>query len=59
MKTRLSIGLILCSEHDNAVAHYALGNLVNQVVAREYQLALPTEEQPVRRLEAGRRQLDQ
>jgi len=38
------IGLILCSEQDAAVAHYALGNLGNQVVAREYQLNLPTEE---------------
>jgi predicted nuclease of restriction endonuclease-like (RecB) superfamily len=53
------IGLILCSEHDTAVAHYALGNLGNQVLAREYQLALPTEEELVKRLEARRRQLDQ
>lgn len=52
------IGLILCSEHDAAVAHYALGNLGNQVLAREYQLALPTEEQLVGRLAARRRQLD-
>jgi predicted nuclease of restriction endonuclease-like (RecB) superfamily len=52
------VGLILCSEHDAAVAHYALGNLVNQVLAREYQTALPTEEQLVKRLEARRRQLD-
>jgi hypothetical protein len=52
------IGLILCSEQDVAVAHYALGNLGNQVLAREYQLALPTEEQLVKRLEARRRQLD-
>jgi predicted nuclease of restriction endonuclease-like (RecB) superfamily len=52
------IGLILCSEHDAAVAHYALGNLRNQVLAREYQLALPSEDQLVRRLAARRRQLD-
>jgi predicted nuclease of restriction endonuclease-like (RecB) superfamily len=52
------IGLILCSEHDAAVAHYSLGNLRNQVLAREYQLALPTEEQLAKRLEARRRQLD-
>ena len=52
------IGLILCSEHDAAVAHYSLGNLGNQVLAREYQLALPTEEQLAKRLEARRRQLD-
>lgn len=53
------IGLILCSEHDAAVAHYALGNLGNQVLAREYQLTLPTEEQLIRRLQARRKQLDQ
>jgi hypothetical protein len=35
------IGLILCSEKDAAVAHYALGNLANRVLAREYQLNLP------------------
>jgi predicted nuclease of restriction endonuclease-like (RecB) superfamily len=52
------IGLILCSEHDVAVAHYALGNLGNQVLAREYQLNLPTEEQLTRRLEARRKQLE-
>ncbi len=51
------IGLILCSEHDAAVAHYSLANLGNQVLAREYQLALPTEDQLVKRLEARRRQL--
>jgi hypothetical protein len=28
------VGLILCSEHDAAVAHYAVGNLGNQVLAR-------------------------
>ena len=52
------IGLILCSEHDAAVAHYSLANLGNQVLAREYQLALPTEEQLEKRLEARRRQLE-
>ena len=52
------IGLILCSEQDAAVAHYSLGNLGNQVLAREYQLALPTEEQLAKRLESRRRQLD-
>lgn len=52
------IGLILCSEHDAAVAHYSLANLGNQVLAREYQLALPTEEQLVKRLQARRRQIE-
>jgi predicted nuclease of restriction endonuclease-like (RecB) superfamily len=52
------IGLILCSEQDAAVAHYALGNLGNKVLAREYQLTLPTEEELTRRLKAKRRELD-
>jgi hypothetical protein len=52
------IDLILCSEHDAAVAHYALGNLGNQVLAREYQLTLPQEQQLTQRLEARRRQLE-
>jgi hypothetical protein len=52
------IGLILCSEHDAAVAHYALGSLGNQVLAREYQLTLPQERQLTQRLEARRRQLE-
>jgi len=33
----------LCSEQDVAVAHYSLGNLSNQMLAREYQLTLPDE----------------
>jgi hypothetical protein len=35
-----------------------LGNLGNQVLAREYQLTLPTEEQLARRIEAKRKELD-
>jgi hypothetical protein len=52
------IGLILCSEQDAVVAHYALGNLGNKVLAREYQLTLPTEEELTQRLKAKRRELD-
>lgn len=54
----LPIGLILCSEHDAAVAHYAFGKIGNQVLARQYQLTLPTEQQLASRLEARRRELD-
>lgn len=36
------------------MAHYALGNLGNKVLAREYQLTLPTEEELTRRLKAKR-----
>jgi predicted nuclease of restriction endonuclease-like (RecB) superfamily len=51
------VGLILCSERDTAVAHYALGNLTNQVLAREYQLNLPNEAEIAARIDAARRLL--
>ena len=37
------VGLILCSEKNEAVAHYALEGLTSKVLAREYRLALPDE----------------
>ncbi len=51
------VGLILCSEKDTAVAHYALGNLANQVLAREYQLNLPNETEIAARIDTTRRQI--
>jgi predicted nuclease of restriction endonuclease-like (RecB) superfamily len=51
------VGLILCSEKDAAVAHYALGNLENQVLAREYQLNLPNEAEIAARIDTARRLL--
>jgi predicted nuclease of restriction endonuclease-like (RecB) superfamily len=35
------VGLILCSEPNDALAEYALDGLPNKVLAREYKLALP------------------
>ncbi len=37
------VGLILCAEKDDAVAHYALENLPNKVMAAEYRTTLPAE----------------
>lgn len=51
------VGLILCSEKDAAVAHYALGNLSNKVLAREYQLALPDQEKVAELIARTRRLL--
>jgi hypothetical protein len=48
------VGLILCSERDAAVAHYALGNLTNKVLAREYQLVLPKARELQARLKKAR-----
>ena len=51
------VGLILGSQKDEAVAHYALGNLANKVLAREYKLALPTEKELACELARRRRAL--
>jgi len=51
------IGLILCSERHEAVAHYALGNLHNRVLTREYRLTLPEESVLVREISDTRRAL--
>ena len=51
------VGLILCSEKDTAVAHYALGNLANHILAREYQLNLPNEAEIAARIDTTRRQI--
>ena len=37
------VGLILCSERDEALAHYALEGLSNNVMAAEYRITLPDE----------------
>ncbi len=37
------VGLILCSEKDEALAHYALEGLSNNVTAAEYRITLPDE----------------
>ena len=35
------VGLVLCSEHDDAVARYSMGNLRNKIMAAQYKLNLP------------------
>jgi predicted nuclease of restriction endonuclease-like (RecB) superfamily len=52
------IGLILCAEKDEAVAHYALGGLTNQVFASRYQLQLPEPALLEREIAAERRRLE-
>ena len=39
-----SVGLILCSEKDEALAQYALVGLSNTMMAAEYRITLPDEE---------------
>lgn len=38
------VGIILCAEKDDAVVHYSLDGLPNQVLASKYRLALPDEQ---------------
>jgi predicted nuclease of restriction endonuclease-like (RecB) superfamily len=52
------VGLVLCSEHDAAVAHYALGGLPNKILAAEYRLTLPDAKQLEAEIEKTRRFLE-
>ncbi|MEH2385098.1 MAG: PDDEXK nuclease domain-containing protein [Nostoc sp.] len=52
------VWLILCSEKDEAVAHYALENLPN-ILAREYQLKLPDEEKLAAQIEEARKSIEE
>jgi predicted nuclease of restriction endonuclease-like (RecB) superfamily len=53
------LGLILCSEKNEAVAHYALGNLHNKVLSSQYKLALPDEKKLAREIARTRKVLSQ
>jgi predicted nuclease of restriction endonuclease-like (RecB) superfamily len=52
------VGLILCTEKGTAEAHYALDNLLNKVLAAEYQTILPDEKLIADELEKSRRDLE-
>ena len=52
------VGLILCAEKDEPVAHYALEGLASTVMAAEYRLALPDEQLLVEELERTQRALE-
>lgn len=51
------IGLILCAEKNDALAHYTLENLPNKVLAKEYKTVLPDEEILIKEIEKTRRML--
>jgi len=52
------VGLILCSEKNDALARYALGGLPSKVLAREYRLALPDEEALAQEIERTRKRIE-
>jgi hypothetical protein len=51
------VGLILCEQKDEAVAHYALEGLANKVLAREYRTVLPSERALAKEIEKARKEL--
>ena len=51
------VGVILCAQKDEAVAHYALEGLANKVLAREYRTALPSERALAKEIEKTRKEL--
>ena len=53
------VGLILCSEKDEAMAHYALEGLSNTVMAAEYRISLPDEELLAAELDRTRHSLEE
>ena len=52
------VGLILCSEKDEALARYALEGLSNNVMAAEYRITLPDEELLAEELDRKRRAIE-
>ena len=52
------VGLILCSEKDEALAQYALEGLSNNVMAAEYRITLPDEELLAAELDRTRHEIE-
>jgi predicted nuclease of restriction endonuclease-like (RecB) superfamily len=52
------VGLILCTDRNEAVARYALEGLPNKVLAAEYRTALPDEKILIAELERSRKMLE-
>ena len=52
------VGLIICAQKDHALAHYALENLPNKVLAAEYKMALPEEKALVAEIDKTRKALE-
>jgi predicted nuclease of restriction endonuclease-like (RecB) superfamily len=53
------IGLILCTEKDEAAVHYALGGMTNRIFASRYKLQLPDPAMLTREIEAERRRIEE
>ena len=54
-----TIGLILCSEKNEAIAKYSVLNDAKQIFASKYKLTLPTEEELQAELSKARKRLEE
>ncbi len=54
-----TIGLILCSQKNEAIARYSVLNDAKQIFSSKYILALPTPEQLQKEIEEGRKRIEQ
>ena len=54
-----TIGIILCSEKNEAIVKYSILNDSKQIFASRYQLTLPTEEELKQHIEFERRRLEE
>ena len=52
------VGLILCAQKDDVVAHYALEGLPNKIIAREYLTTLPKEKLLIEEITKTRKRLE-
>lgn len=52
------VGLILCAQKDHALAHYALENLPNKVLAAQYKTVLPDEKVLIDEIDKTRKELE-
>lgn len=52
------VGLVLCAQHNHAVAHYTLDRLSDKVLAAEYRLTLPDEKTLAAELERTQAKLE-
>ncbi len=53
-----TIGLILCSQKNEAIARYSVLNDAKQIFASKYMLTLPTPEQLQHEIETGRKKIE-
>jgi hypothetical protein len=53
------VGVILCAQKGEAVAHYTLEGLANKVLAREYMTVLPSEKLLAQEIEKVRKELNE